>query len=253
MMEKKSQLIICVLIFIIVLLSGLIVYDKFLSNNNDEISKENNQDNGILNNDGMQDTANKEDVNSNENKITGNYKDYTEDCSVENEKCTIKYTFNLNNNYQSTVSVDDTFSIINEPTLGKRFFILNNGTLYYDIEKCNDGYCNYMMYDLDESYNGYLSGLKKYTDVSNIKRIKSYNHSTGVDWSLFLITENGKVYSLYYNEFNNKFNLDIEKDFSKYNVDDIIEYDAATGPGGSKYKIILQDGTILTKSIVYED
>lgn len=157
-----------------------------------------------------------------------------------------------NSNYQSTISVDDIFAITNEPTLGKRFFILHNGNLYYDIEKCDDdGYCNYLNYNLGENSDGYLSKLKVINDISNVKRIKSYNNTTGVDWSLFLITENGEVYNLYYNINNNDFELNKVNDLSRYKIDDIIDYNISTD--SITYEIVLIDGTTLTETITYHD
>lgn len=228
---KKHNIITIILVLIIVILSGYIIYDKvLLDNKNDFVDNEITSDI----------TSNKLDVNNN----TSNYKNYTEDCSYGDTKCTANYTFTSNPNYKSIVDVEDIFSVIVRPEFGKQIYIVHNGVLYYDIEDCSDnGYCNYTRYDLYHDEN-YISKLNKFDKVTNIKKILSYNGSTSVSYDLLLLTENGDVYSLRYFDDFTLVKLD---EFAEYKVDDVISFNYDVF--GYDYKVILKDGTILTKTI----
>ena len=261
---KKNNIIIGVLAFIIVILSGYIIYDKvLLDDKTDVVDKDNldddkNQDN--VGNNKVEDKVENNKENNGDNseningeKVTGNYKDYTESCG---DKCTIKYTFTKKNNYVSVVDVDDTFFSTATPQFGKLFFILHDGYLYYDASNCNENfYCNFGGSVLSNN-NDYLSNLKKFTDVSNIKRIISYGPGTDVSLGLFLITEEGNVYCQeYFNSddiINDGFSVVLFKEFAKYEIDNILEYHNGV-PYGTEYKVILKDGTILTKTVEVED
>ena len=244
---KKNNIIIGVLALIIVLLSGFIVYDKvLLDDKTNVVDKDNLDDDNKVN-----DVDNSE--NNNGEKITENYKDYTESCG---DKCTIKYTFTKNDNYVSTIDVDDTFFNTAMPQFGIHFYILHDGFLYYDVSNCNDnGYCNFGG-NLAWHHNEYLSNLKKFTDVSNIKRIKTYSPGTDVSLGLFLITDEGNVYSKEYFDsediINYGFSVSLFDEFAKYEIDDILEYRNGV-PYGEDYKVILKDGTVLTKTIKVDD
>ena len=151
------------------------------------------------------------------------------------------------------MEVEDTFAVVSMSMFGKQIYILHDGYLYYDIEKCNDNgngdYIKYNLYQTEET----TSKLKKFDKLSNIKRIISFNDTTGVSYDLFLITDDGNVYTLTYDMINNNFNFRKTNNFLKYNVDDIVYYGAASGPGGSEFDVFLKDGTILTKSINRND
>ena len=235
---KKNNILVIVLTIVIIGLSSFIIYDKVLSNDKDNAIDDNaNIENNSINND-----------DKNAENSTDNYKDYTEDCSIDDTKCTISYTFETDQNYTSIVEAKDTFAITNDPMFGESFFILNDGALYYDIEKCTEGYCNYINYNLGTNSYNFLSELNKFTDITNIKRIKSYNPSSGTDWALFLITNEGEVHSLRYSTLDNKITTTKVEEFDKYKVDNIIKYNFSV-PFGAEYKLILNDGTTLTKTI----
>lgn len=263
---KNKNIIIGVLALISVLLFGFIIYDKVLLDDKtdvvdkDNLDDENVENNNYNNNDYKENNISEDnignievkvvDVNKNTEKITGNYKDYTEDCtdmctiSSSCNKCTINYKFEFNNSYNSNVGVNDTYAIVMQPEFGKRLFILNDGKLYYNIANCNDGYCHYKKYDFyEESDNNNYKKLYLFNELKNIKRIKGYNHGSGIDYSLLLITNDGDVYNLHY---DGKFTLSKDVKLSKYYIDDIIEYQ--DGFQFNNYKVILKDGTILTKS-----
>ena len=136
-----------------------------------------------------------------------------------------------------------------------------DGFLYYDAENCNNaGYCNFMgnglLYGGIKNDEGYLSNLKKYTKISNIKRIKAYSPGTDVSLGLFLITDEGNVYSKEYFDsediINYGFSVSLFDEFAKYEIDDILEYRNEV-PYGEEYKVILKDGTILTKTVEVVD
>ena len=287
---KNKNIIIGVLALIIVILSGYIIYDKVLlddktdvvdkDNLDDDKNQDNNGDNKVEdkvenNKENNGDNSQSDNVGNNANnkvgeievkiinnnekiveKITGNYKDYTEDCSLSNmctisggcNKCNINYKFEYDNSYTSNVSVDDTYAIFSWPNVETRLFILKDGNLYYNIVNCrneNDDDCGYSKYDFyDESHHNNYNNLYLFKELKNIKRIKGYNHGSGVDYSLLLITNDGDVYNLHY---DGKFTLSKDVELSKYYIDDIIKY--TSGFGFDNYKVILKDGTVLTKTV----
>ena len=266
---KNKNIIICVLALIIVLLSGFIIYDKVLLDDKTDVVDKDNLDGDVIQ-DNNKDNKDEDKVDNNKEndidnsqgdnveKITGNYKNYTDSCG---DKCIINYTFTTNDNYISTVDVDDTFFVAALPGFGKHFYMLYDGFLYYDAENCNnEGYCNFIGNGLlsggKKNEEGYLSNLKKFTTLSNIKRIKSYSPGTDVSFGLFLITDDGSVYSNDHFDsediINDGFSVVLFKEFAKYEIDDILEYNYY-GLGGAIYKAVLKDGTILTKTIEVKD
>ena len=262
---KKNNILIIALVIVIIGLSGFIIYDKALSNDKEVIVDKNNDGNLNNGNNNYKDNNKDEDievvVEDNDNdveKVTGNYKDYNGKCGYENTSdfdygnCFASYTFKENKNYVSTVPVDDTYAIFMYGVYEKRLFILNDGKLYYNIVTCsdNDDSCNYVKYDFYDydNPNNYKK-LKLFNELSNIRRIKGFNSGSGVDYSLLIITNDGDVYELEYYE---KFTLTKVSELEKYDVDNVIDYSSGREFGRS-YKVILKDGTTLTKSIKIND
>ena len=67
-----------------------------------------------------------------------------------------------------------------------------------------------------------------------------------------MITEDGKLISGIRNYETGNFTFeefDQTSPLSKYKVDDILEWGVPSGPGLPTWKVVLQDGTILTKTL----
>jgi len=238
-MEKKNNggvlvgiligLIIALLVGVCLFTTGTISFKSVTTNNNEQNS-ENNQINTN---------------NSSENQEENNYEDYEE---VLEDGTTIKYTFEKNPNYVSDVAIEDTYAFNTIPETGINTFVLKEGKVYYYSETCqNKELCVYYHRPEDKIE------WQEYSTTSNIKRIKSGNFfSSGVDFSVILITEDGKLISGRHNYETGNFtfeNFDQSNPLSKYKVDNILEWGVPAGPGLPTWKVVLQDGTILTKTV----
>lgn len=148
----------------------------------------------------------------------------------------------------------------NEKILSILYVVGDDGNLYYylnndtskDLEK--DYLYSYNNTDFDGS-KFMEENLIKYKDLNNIKRIEGTNTiSTGTAFNLLVITNDGKVYNVWYDYNQNIFAQNVISDFSKYNVDEIIYYKSAIGciKGNnciSKFKIKTNDGKIIEDTI----
>lgn len=186
-----------------------------------------------------------EKINSTVKQENNNYEDYEQKLD---DGTTIKYTFEKNNNYVSKVDVDDTYAFNAMHETGINTFVLKDGKVYYHSESCqNKENCVYY------SKSSNKKEWKEYSAPSNIKRIKSGNFfSSGVDFSIILITEDGKLISGKRNYETGDFNFesfDQSNELSKYKIDNILEWGGTAGPGLPTWKVVLKDGTILTKTV----
>ncbi len=226
-MKNNSKIITIILITIILILSGYIVYNKVLNNNNNQ-QENSNVDNKTNNN--LEDTS--------------TYQDYKE----EYNGYIIDYKFTKNDNYNSTTNILNKFAIISykELNIEKQLLIIDEGKLYYSTDK--NLYENGMSQFTDEYQNN--NKLEEYDKLSNIKSIKIFNTSTGVSYDIVLITNDGKVYIINYDEQGNLKNPVQVEELSKYEIDDVKQL-KMTIPAGYQYEVILQDGTTLTKTINY--
>ena len=89
--------------------------------------------------------------------------------------------------------------------------------------------------------------MTKYPNLNNIKRIKRFNLGTGINPTVFLITEEGKVYIMNIGE-NNTININLYDDLKEYQVEDILGHD---GEMYDIWKLLLKDGT--TKEVTVKD
>ena len=123
----------------------------------------------------------------------------------------------------------------------EQLYILDNGKLYYDIGNGTD------------LNNRDVSLMKLYDKLSDIKRIKKASLTSGIDISLFLITNDGKVFGMTHvsglTTIEAEYSLNELPQFSNYKIGDIISYEPASGPSGDTYSVILKDGTILEKTV----
>lgn len=118
--------------------------------------------------------------------------------------------------------------------------VVSNSDIYAYIE---DG----ILYYTEDVTGGNVSKDKmtKNTQLNNIKRMKVYNIGTAINPVLFLITEDGQVYTMRY-----YFSHQIEKyeGLKNYKVEDILSH---TGEMYSVFEIMVKDGT--TKTVEVHD
>ncbi len=120
---------------------------------------------------------------------------------------------------------------------------IENGDLYYYNEyKKADGQKDELNGSPDFSVTNYHGQVKKYEGLSNIKRLKMFNHGSGVDPMPVLITESGKVYIIYFK--GGELSLNQMTSLADYEVEKLLS--VPEGPWGDGYKVELKDGTITT-------
>ena len=207
---KNKNIIIGVLAFIIVILSGYIIYDKvLLDDKTDVVDKDNLDDDKNQDNNGdnkVEDKVenNKEnDVDNSENdnvgndigntigmigeievevtkndeqvveKITGNYKDYTSKCGYRNDIDYVKCvaSYNFKSNNDYKSVVSVEDTYAIESFTETKLFILKDGNLYYNIVNCrNDDTCGYYKYDFFDE--SYHNNYKNLYLFKELKNIK---------------------------------------------------------------------------------
>lgn len=131
-------------------------------------------------------------------------------------------------------------------------FFLDDGNLYYKFD--NLSYSEILSYQTVDLPNSNMEkNLVKFDGLSNIKRIKGANTvSSGTDFNLLAITEDGKVYTIFIND--NEVEARQNNDFDGYDVDNILKYepvvaciDEIQNKCKPSFDITLNDGTSVSK------
>mgnify|MGYP004508859257 CR=1 FL=1 len=130
-------------------------------------------------------------------------------------------------------------------------FFLDDGNLYYKFD--NLSYSEILSYQTVDLPNSNMEkNLVKFDGLSNIKRIKGANTvSSGTDFNLLAITEDGKVYTIFIND--NEVEARQNNDFDGYDVDNILKYETSACIEGHEdwckvsFDITLNDGTSVSK------
>lgn len=156
--------------------------------------------------------------------------------------------------YYDNIPVEDTYALATGQDFGIQFYVLHNGRLYYKIyDYAEDGnYQNYRVidYNLSASYD-IEKNLTQYNAITGIRRIKTYSFSDSVSYSLLLITQDGSVYKLTYQNATSQFTLTKLNIFGNNKVDNIINLDISSECTSSNcaasYEIITKDGQTVTK------
>jgi hypothetical protein len=113
---------------------------------------------------------------------------------------------------------------------------VSKGLLYYfNDEKASDN-VNEGAFDFITAFDG--SEISEYKKLNNIKRIKSFNRGSGVSTEIFLITDNGKVYSTR-NIFAKNIDFQLTEEFKNYDIEDILK---KTGEAEETFEVLLKDG-----------
>lgn len=158
---------------------------------------------------------------------------------------------NIENNIATIVPTSDLVTLYYEANNERAnifYAYIENGYLYYfnDYAEANgisEGAFDYFSSFITSSTNN--ENMVKYEGLNNIKRMKTYNVGTGVNPIPFLITEDGKVYTV---NFQSMDDIKVEKyeGLSNYKIEDILIY---SGEKYSSFEILLKDGTTKTISM----
>ena len=115
------------------------------------------------------------------------------------------------------------------------YLYMSDGDMYYCYDR--GGSCIFGTYYSEAQ-------IKKYTGMSNIKRLKTFNRGTDVNPCPCIITEEGEVYWIGFNWTEGGTEIVLEKfEFLEdYQVDDILLYD---GEWRHRVEVLLKDGSII--------
>ncbi|MGN1271392.1 MAG: hypothetical protein ACI4UX_05470 [Clostridia bacterium] len=141
---------------------------------------------------------------------------------------------------QGQIPTSDLVTLNYEATnKGIRLFYgyIEDGYLYYYIDEKGE------MLEVDDIVDFDATFCKgpemlKYEEVNNIKRIKEFSGGPSITRTVFLITEDGKVYKA--NIYDEQFQVIICEELKEYKVEDILRYNTEKE---WFYKILLKDGT----------
>lgn len=128
------------------------------------------------------------------------------------------------------------------------FSYIKNGKIYYFHESDYEGKTTGQYYKFSINLNGqyqYEEKMKQCEGIDNAKRIKMYNSGTGILPTIYVITEDGKVYTGSF--FEHDFSLNIDNRLKEYEVEDIL---SKTGEMKDNFELLLKDGT--TKTVTVE-
>ncbi len=161
---------------------------------------------------------------------------------------------NKTNESYDNIPVEDTYAFATGEDFGIQFYVLDHGRLYYKIYDYGEivNYQNYRVidYNLSASYD-IEKTLTQYNALSGIKRIKTYNFSDSISYSLILIMEDGSVYKLTYISATSQFILTKLNIFGNNKVENIINLDISSectsNNCAASYEIITKDGQTVTK------
>ena len=241
-MEEKKEIkvrlstVVCVFIILVLVVAlGVVYYLGFV--------KDDNSNNAIA--DGELAEKN--------NNVEVNVEDRNEELEVKN---------NIGLNEQVTEEKEDTKKISEVPTTdlvaiycdannekAELFFsYIKDGKVHYFHESDYDGKTTGQYYKFSINLMGqyqYEEKMKQCEGIDNAKRIKMYNSGTGIKPVIYVITEDGKVYTGSF--FEHDFALNLDNRLKEYEVEDIL---SKTGEMKDEFKLLLKDGT--TKTVTVE-
>lgn len=128
------------------------------------------------------------------------------------------------------------------------FSYVKDGKVYFFHESDYEGKTTGQYYKFSINLMGqyqYEEKMKQCEGIDNAKRIKMYNSGTGIKPVIYVITEDGKVYTGSF--FEHDFALHLDNRLKEYEVEDIL---SKTGEMKDKFKLLLKDGT--TKTVTVE-
>ena len=128
------------------------------------------------------------------------------------------------------------------------FSYVKDGKVYFFHESDYEGKTTGQYYKFSINLMGqyqYEEKMKQCEGIDNAKRIKMYNSGTGIKPVIYVITEDGKVYTGSF--FEHDFALHLDNRLKEYEVEDIL---SKTGEMKDEFKLLLKDGT--TKTVTVE-
>lgn len=156
-----------------------------------------------------------------------------------------------NTNNLNTIPTSDLVTLFYEATDESAnifYAYIENGYLYYfkDYAMGNDSsesafdFISFFYTSSDNDEN-----MKKYSDLNNITKMKTYNIGTGIKRVPFLITESGEVYTIDYFSGDN-IKIELYEGLKDYKVTDILSH---SGETYNSFEILLEDGTTKTVNV----
>lgn len=225
MEEQKSNkgliIIVCILSVLVLTLSGYIVYDKFFSKSEQKV-------NIIENNNQTQELQ----TSDNSNVIDNNKSTELPNGAIKENSLSVPTSDLVTLIFEASDEAVDVF-----------YGYISNGLLYYFNDAKTANGVNEGAFDFITAFFG--DEISKYSKLNNIKRIKSFNRGTGVSPEVFLITDNGKVYSTR-DLFSKNINFSLTNEFKNYEVEDILN---KTGEMEEIFELLLKDGNTIKVKI----
>ena len=141
---------------------------------------------------------------------------------------------------------DKSAFIVKGSSIGGSFiycYIQDGSLYYYGVNAPKDKTDTLFGASYSDDGHKQIHSSKKYEGLNNIKRIKVFNEGTGVAPHLYLITEDGKVYTDTSLSTYEDIGFEQLNDLKDYQVDDLLDYKQPADPE-TYYKVKLKDGTI---------
>lgn len=224
---RLSTMICTLIILVLVVALGVVYYLGFVKEDNmiangDILEKSNNL-NSLIENEEVMD----------KNNIVLNGQETEE---IENTK------------KPSEIPTTDLFAIYctaNNENAKLFFSYIKDGKVYYFHESDYEGKTTGQYYKFSINLMGqYEEKMKQCEGIDNAKRIKMYNSGTGILPIVYVITEDGEVYTG--SLMNEGFALKLDNRLKEYKVEDIL---SKTGETKDNFELLLQDGTIKTVTV----
>ena len=117
---------------------------------------------------------------------------------------------------------------------------IENGYLYYFNSHVDVGPTDETTYNYTSFFNN--GQTEKYTELNNIRRIKTFNIGTSVNPTPFLITTDGKVYQILH-KTTDSIKVELYEALKDYEVEDIL---SQNGEMKNVFELLLKDGTTIT-------
>ena len=221
--SNKGVIILLVVIIIILLgLSGYLAYDKFIAK--DTKTSTNN-------------TTKKEETKT------------TDDNIIKEETKTDSTTLEIKKD--NVAITDKSAFIVKGSSIGGSFIYcyIQDGNLYYYGVNAPE-YKTDILFGASYSDNDNNYSPKKYEGLNNVKRIKVFNEGTGIAPYLYLITDDGKVYTNTTLSTYEDIGFEQVNNLKDYQIDDLLDYSMGDSPEAD-YKVILKDGTTKDIHVTY--
>lgn len=140
------------------------------------------------------------------------------------KECKVEKIVNNNDTNNEVIKEEKIDNIISTKDLVTSYFFMDEGKLVFFYGYLDNGDFYFRKIDnndTDKSFTVYDNKMTKYEGLNNIKKLKTFNYGSDRKPISFLITEDGKLYSVYYSQSENV-QVVVSKVTSDLEVEDII-------------------------------